>query len=126
MNYLEKKPINYGYFSAFVDIQHVAIVKIGHYFDIAKCWHCGIQSMPLLLIEESKNTNLIFIWSGLTDGRNHDLQTGDRGIRTAIPNSPKKPINYGYFSAFVDIQHVAIVKIGHELTSGKFEKCSFI
>ena len=35
----------------------------------------------------------------------------------------KKPINYGYFSAFVDI---AIVKIGHELTSGKFEKCSFI
>jgi hypothetical protein len=47
-----------------------------------------IQSMPLLLIEESKNTNLIFIWSGLTGGRNHDLQTGDRGIRTAIPNSP--------------------------------------
>jgi hypothetical protein len=44
--------------------------------------------MPLLLIEESKNTNLIFIWSGLTDGRNHDLQTGNRGIRTAIPNSP--------------------------------------
>jgi hypothetical protein len=35
----------------------------------------------------------------------------------------KKPSSITYFSAFVDI---AIVKIGHELTSGKFEKCSFI